>query len=48
MSLVNAMHFAASVFINDDERGLHLDYGRKSSILCHSPDIGAPFQEICS
>jgi secondary thiamine-phosphate synthase enzyme len=26
--LVNAMHITASVFINDDERGLHLDYDR--------------------
>jgi len=25
--LVNAMHITASVFINDDERGLHHDYG---------------------
>ncbi len=24
--LVNAMHITASVFINDDERGLHADY----------------------
>ena len=24
--LVNAMHITASVFINDDERGLHQDY----------------------
>jgi secondary thiamine-phosphate synthase enzyme len=24
--LVNAMHITASVFINDDERGLHTDY----------------------
>jgi secondary thiamine-phosphate synthase enzyme len=24
--LVNAMHISASVFINDDERGLHRDY----------------------
>lgn len=24
--LVNAMHITASVFINDDERGLHFDY----------------------
>ena len=24
--LVNAMHITASVFINDDESGLHLDY----------------------
>src|SRR5512137_1329297 len=26
--LVNAMHITASVFINDDERGLHRDFGR--------------------
>ena len=26
MALVNAMHITASVFINDDERGLHHDY----------------------
>ncbi len=26
--LVNAMHITASVFINDDERGLHHDYTR--------------------
>jgi secondary thiamine-phosphate synthase enzyme len=26
MCLVNAMHISASVFINDDERGLHHDY----------------------
>ena len=25
--LVNAMHISASVFINDDERGLHHDFG---------------------
>jgi secondary thiamine-phosphate synthase enzyme len=25
--LVNAMHITASVFINDDETGLHLDFG---------------------
>jgi thiamine phosphate synthase YjbQ (UPF0047 family) len=24
--LVNAMHITASVFINDDEKGLHRDY----------------------
>jgi len=28
LCLVNAMHITASVFINDDERGLHLDYAR--------------------
>ena len=26
--LVNAMHITASVFINDDERGLHKDYAK--------------------
>jgi len=26
--LVNAMHISASVFINDDERGLHADFTR--------------------
>jgi secondary thiamine-phosphate synthase enzyme len=26
LALVNAMHITASVFINDDERGLHADY----------------------
>ena len=26
LCLVNAMHITASVFINDDERGLHKDY----------------------
>jgi secondary thiamine-phosphate synthase enzyme len=28
MCLVNAMHITASVFINDDEPGLHADYKR--------------------
>jgi len=26
LCLVNAMHISASVFINDDERGLHADF----------------------
>ena len=26
LALINAMHISASVFINDDERGLHSDY----------------------
>jgi hypothetical protein len=26
LALVNAMHITASVFINDDERGLHQDF----------------------
>lgn len=28
LALVNAMHITASVFINDDERGLHADYDK--------------------
>jgi secondary thiamine-phosphate synthase enzyme len=28
LCLVNAMHITASVFINDDEKGLHRDYKR--------------------
>jgi secondary thiamine-phosphate synthase enzyme len=28
LCLVNAMHITASVFINDDERGLHADFAR--------------------
>ena len=28
LCLVNAMHITASVFINDDEAGLHEDYGK--------------------
>jgi len=28
LCLVNAMHITASVFINDDEKGLHEDYAR--------------------
>jgi thiamine phosphate synthase YjbQ (UPF0047 family) len=28
LCLVNAMHITASVFINDDEPGLHADYER--------------------
>ncbi len=26
LCLVNAMHISASVFVNDDERGLHQDF----------------------
>ena len=32
--LVNAMHITASVFINDDERGLHDDFRRFLDGLC--------------
>ena len=39
MCLVNAMHITASVFINDDERGLHDDFKRFLDQL-------APFEPI--
>ncbi len=36
--LVNPMHITASVFINDDERGLHQDYKRfLEEIAPHAP-----------
>jgi secondary thiamine-phosphate synthase enzyme len=36
--LVNAMHITASVFINDDERGLHQDYDKWLETLApHEP-----------
>jgi secondary thiamine-phosphate synthase enzyme len=36
--LVNAMHITASVFINDDESGLHHDYGQWLEQLApHAP-----------
>ena len=38
LCLVNAMHITASVFINDDEPGLHTDYHRWLETL-------APFDE---
>ncbi len=38
LCLVNAMHITASVFINDDERGLHEDYKRWLEALApHDP-----------
>jgi len=38
LCLVNAMHITASVFINDDERGLHADYERWLEELApHAP-----------
>ena len=39
--LVNAMHITASVFINDDERGLHLDYERWLEKLAPHEPVGA-------
>lgn len=38
LCLVNAMHITASVFINDDEPGLHRDYARWLEALApHEP-----------
>jgi secondary thiamine-phosphate synthase enzyme len=38
LALVNAMHITASVFINDDEAGLHHDYDRWLEALApHAP-----------
>ncbi|MFO0838909.1 MAG: secondary thiamine-phosphate synthase enzyme YjbQ [Phycisphaerae bacterium] len=38
LCLVNAMHITASVFINDDESGLHADYERWLEALApHEP-----------
>ncbi len=38
LCLVNAMHITASVFINDDERGLHADFERWLEELApHAP-----------
>jgi secondary thiamine-phosphate synthase enzyme len=42
LCLVNAMHITASVFINDDEPGLHEDYKRwleKLAPFSPSPDV---------
>ncbi len=38
--LVNAMHITASVFINDDERGLHHDYEKWLNHLAPHEPIG--------
>jgi len=38
LCLVNAMHITASVFVNDDEPGLHRDYDRwLESLAPHAP-----------
>ena len=40
LCLVNAMHITASVFINDDEEGLHRDYKRWLEKLApHDPGL---------
>ena len=41
LCLVNAMHITASVFINDDERGLHQDFERfLEGLAPHEPVAG--------
>jgi secondary thiamine-phosphate synthase enzyme len=40
LCLVNAMHITASVFINDDERGLHQDYEKWLEGLAPHAPIG--------
>ena len=40
LCLVNAMHITASVFINDDEPGLHEDYKRWLGCLGAKPRRG--------
>jgi secondary thiamine-phosphate synthase enzyme len=40
LCLINAMHITASVFINDDERGLHQDYRKWLEKLApHNPSL---------
>ena len=40
LALVNAMHITASVFINDDESGLHQDYDEWLETLAPHDPIG--------
>jgi len=40
LCLVNAMHITASVFINDDESGLHQDYEKWLEVLAPHEPIG--------
>ena len=44
--LVNAMHITASVFINDDESGLHHDYDKWLEKLAPHEPISHYFPEI--
>ena len=40
LCLVNAMHITASVFINDDEKGLHEDYKKwLEENIPHNPEL---------
>jgi len=41
LCLVNSMHITASVFINDDEHGLHHDYERWLEQLAPHEPVGA-------
>jgi thiamine phosphate synthase YjbQ (UPF0047 family) len=45
LCLVNAMHITASVFISDDEPGLHEDYKRWLAITDGKLDFG-PWEQI--
>ena len=39
LCLINSMHITSSVFVNDDERGLHADFDRWLETLApHGPD----------
>jgi secondary thiamine-phosphate synthase enzyme len=40
LCLVNAMHISASVFVNDDERGLHADFTRWLEQLAPHAPVG--------
>jgi secondary thiamine-phosphate synthase enzyme len=40
LALVNAMHITASVFINDDERGLHQDFEKWLETLAPHEPVG--------
>ncbi len=42
--LCNAMHITASVFINDDERGLHHDFGKWLERLAPFDPSPAPYK----
>ena len=44
LCLVNAMHISASVFINDDERGLHEDYKKWLETLAPFDPSAARYQ----
>ncbi len=41
LALINAMHITASVFINDDEPGLHQDYEEWLEDLAHTSPLSS-------